>query len=64
VDEAFLYLSSGGQIHVQVRHRGLEVIMAKAVFDIGCRVSSGQHIDRTGVPQAVNRMDDSQPFRG
>jgi hypothetical protein len=36
--------------------------MAKAVFDIGCRVSSGKHIDRTGVPQAVDGIDGSETF--
>ena len=38
--------------------------MAQAVFDIGCRLTSGKHVDRTGVPQAVHGIDGSQTFRG
>ncbi len=49
---------------MQVRHRGLEVIMAQAVFDIGCRVTSGEHIDRTGVAKAVHGIDRLKALRG
>jgi len=52
-----------GQIHVQVGHRGLEVVMPQAIFDIGCREASGKHVDRTGVPQAVNGINRSETFR-
>jgi hypothetical protein len=38
--------------------------MAQAVFDIGCRETSGKHIDRTGVAKAVDGMDDLEAFRG
>jgi hypothetical protein len=63
VDEAFLYLSSGGQIHVQIGHRGLEVVMAQSVFDIGCRETSGKHVDCTGVAKAVHGIDRSKALR-
>ena len=49
---------------MQVGHRGLEVVMAQAVFDIGCRVTPGEHVDRTGVAKAVNGIDGSETFRG
>jgi len=47
---------------MQVGHRGLEVVMAQSVFDIGCREASGKHVDRTGVPQAVNGINRSETF--
>jgi hypothetical protein len=37
--------------------------MAETVFDIGCRETSGEHIDRTGVAKAVNGMDRSKALR-
>jgi hypothetical protein len=42
----------------------LEVIMAQAVFDIGCRETSGKHIDRTGVAKAVHGIDRLEALRG
>ena len=49
---------------MQVCHRGLEVIMAQAVFDIGGRVTLSEHVNRTGVAKAVNGIDCSEAFRG
>ena len=37
--------------------------MAQSVFDIGCREASGKHVDRTGVPQAVNGINGTETFR-
>ena len=36
--------------------------MPQAIFDIGCREASGKHVDRTGVPQAVNGINRSETF--
>jgi hypothetical protein len=63
VDDLFLDVSFVSQIHVQVGHGGLEIVMAQSVFDIGCRKTSGEHVDRTGVPQAVNGINRSETFR-
>ena len=49
---------------MQIGHGGLEVVMSQSVFDIGCREASGKHVDRAGVPQAVNGIDGSKTFRG
>jgi len=48
---------------MQVCHSGLEIIMAQAVFDIGGGVSSGEHVDRTGVAKAVHGIDDLEALR-
>ena len=48
---------------MQIGHGGLEVVMSQSVFDIGCREASGKHVDRTGVPQAVNGINRSETFR-
>jgi hypothetical protein len=64
VDEAFLDLSSESQIQIQVRHRGLDVIVSQAVFDLSGRVSPGEHIHGTGMAKAVHGMDDLEAFRG
>ena len=64
MDEAFLYVSSESQIQMQVGHRRLEVVMAKAVFDVGRRVPLGEHIHSTGVAKAVHWIDDLEAFRG
>ena len=49
---------------MQVGHGGLEVVMAQAIFDIGCREASSEHIDRTGVAKAVNGIDRLKALRG
>jgi len=63
VDEAFLDVSSGSQIQIEVRHRGLDVIVSQSVFDVGCGKTSGKHVDRTGVAKAVHGIDDLEAFR-
>jgi len=37
--------------------------MAQAVFEIGCRETFGEHVDCTGVPQAVHGIDRSKALR-
>jgi len=63
VDEAFLDVSSESQIQIQVRHRGLDVIVSQTVFDVGCRVSPGEHMNGTGVSKAVHGVDDLEALR-
>ena len=63
MDEAFLDVSSGSQIQIEVRHRGLDVIVSQSVFDVGCGKTSGKHVDRTGVAKAVHGIDDLETFR-
>jgi hypothetical protein len=63
VDEAFLDVSSESQIQIQVRHRGLDVFVSQAVFDVDCRVSPGEHMNGAGVPKAVHGIDDLEAFR-
>jgi hypothetical protein len=48
---------------MEVRHRGLEVIVSQAVFDIGDGVPPGEHVDSTGVAKAVHRVDNLETFR-
>ena len=62
VDDTFLDVSFVSQIHMQIGHGGLEVVMAQAIFDIGCGETSGKHVDRTGVPQAVDGINRSETF--
>ena len=63
MDEAFLDVSSESQIQIEVRHRGLDVLVSQAVFDFSGRVSPGEHIHGTGVAKAVHGMDDLEAFR-
>jgi len=63
VDEAFLDLSSESQIQIQVCHGGLNVIVTQAVFDVGCGVPSGEHMNGTGVAKAVDGVDDLEALR-
>ncbi len=37
--------------------------MAQSVFDIGCRETCGEHIDCTGVAEAVHGIDRSKALR-
>jgi hypothetical protein len=57
VDEAFLDLSSESQIQIQVRHRGLDILVPQAVFDLSGGVSPGEHVDRTRMSKAVHGID-------
>lgn len=63
MDEAFLDVSSESQIQIEVRHRGLDILVSQAVFDLSGRVSPGEHIHGTGVAKAVHGMDDLEAFR-
>jgi hypothetical protein len=63
VDDTVLDVSFVSQIHMQVGHRGLEVIMPQAIFDIRSREASGKHVDRTGVAKAVNGIDRSKALK-
>jgi hypothetical protein len=38
--------------------------MAQAVFDIGCGLAPGKHVDRAGMAKAVHGIDRSETFRG
>ena len=57
MDEAFLDLSSESQIQIQVRHRGLDILVPQAVFDLSGGVSPGEHVDRTRMSKAVHGID-------
>jgi hypothetical protein len=37
--------------------------MSQAIFDIGCREASGEHVDCTGVAKAVHGIDSSKALR-
>jgi hypothetical protein len=63
VDEAFLDVPSAGQVQMEIRHRGLEVVVPQAVFDIGGGSAPGEHVDHAGVAKAVHRVDAFKPFR-
>ena len=63
MDVTFLDVSFVSQIHVQVGHGGLEVIMAQAVFDIGCREASGKHIDCARMSKTVDGIDGLETLR-
>ena len=63
MDEAFLDVSSGSQIQIEVRHSGLDVIVSQSVFDVGGGVTPGEHINGTGVSKAVHGIDDLEAFR-
>ena len=45
-----------------ISHHGLDVIVTQAVFDVGCRVPPGEHMNGTRVPKAVHGMDELEAF--
>ena len=49
---------------MQVCHRGLEVIVSQAVFDIGGGFTPGEHVDSAGMAKAVNGIDTFEALRG
>jgi len=63
MDVTFLDVFSKAQVQMQVRHRGLEIVVAKTVLDIGCREASGNHIDCAGMSKAVYGIDVLESLR-
>ena len=63
MDVTFLDVFSEAQVQVQVRHGGLEIVMAKTVFDIGCREASGKHIDCARMSKTVHGIDGLETLR-
>ena len=60
--EPVLDVSPAGQIQRQVVHGRLHGFMSEAVPDIGGREACGEHIDRTGVTEAVRRAQVLEPL--
>jgi len=61
--EPLLDVSPTREIQMQVVHCRLHGFMSQAVSDIGCGEACAEHIDRTGVPEAVRRAQVLEPFR-
>ena len=57
MDKAVLDIFSFGQIQLQIDHGGLDIFMAQFISDIGDRVAVSEHVDGTGMAEAVNRLD-------
>ena len=57
LDKLLLDLFSFRQVQLQIDHGGLDVFMSQFVSDIGDRMALREHIDGTGVAEAVNRVD-------
>ena len=56
-DELVLYLSAAVEIQMEVDGCRLDVVMSQAVSDICQGVVAQQHINRTGVTKAMDRVD-------
>ena len=56
-DKLLLDFFSFRQVQLQIDHGGLDIFMAEFISDIGDRVALCEHIDGTGMAEAVNRVD-------
>jgi len=56
-NKAILDFFSFGQIQLQIGHGGLDIFMSEFISDIGDRVAVCEHVDGTGMAEAVNRVD-------
>lgn len=63
-DELVLYLSAAVEIQMEVDGCGLDVVMSQAVSDICQGVAAQQHIHRTGMTKAMDRVDMLESFGG
>ena len=63
MDVTFLNVFSEAQVQVQVCHGGLEIVMAQAILDIGCREASGKHIDCARMSKTVHGIDGLETLR-
>lgn len=61
-DELVLYLPAAVEIQMEVDGCGLDVVMSQAVSDICQGVAAQQHIHRTGVTKAMDRVDMLESF--
>ena len=50
------------QIHLQIHHGGLHILMAQAIFNIRDGFSLSKHSNGAGVSEAVSRVNEIQPF--
>ncbi len=57
LDKPVLDFSSFRQVQLQIDHGGLDIFMAQFITDIGDRVALCEHVDGTGMAEAVNRLD-------
>lgn len=57
LDKLLLDFFSFRQVQLQIDHGGLDIFMAEFISDIGDRVTVCEHIDGTGVAEAVNRIN-------
>jgi ATP-dependent protease ClpP protease subunit len=56
-DELVLYLPAAVEIQMEINSCGLDVVMSQAVSDICQGVTPQQHINRTGMAKAMDRVD-------
>ena len=50
------------QIHLQIYHCRLNVLVAQFILDVSYRTARSQHAYRAGVTEAMNRIDHLEPF--
>ena len=56
LNELLLHFPASSEIEMEVDGCGLDVVMAKVVFDVCERLAAQEHIDSPGVTEAVNGM--------
>ena len=56
-DELVLYLSSAVEIQMEIDGCGLDVVVSQAVSDICYGVAAQEHINCTGMAEAMDRVD-------
>ena len=61
-DKFFLQQAFLAQIHLQIHHGGLHILMAQPVFNGRYGFSLRKHSNSAGVPEAVSRIYEIQPF--
>ena len=58
----FLYFPLLPQLHFQIDHGGVDILMAEPVSDLGNRCPIAKHIHGAGMAETVNRIQHCQPF--
>ena len=61
-DELSLYVSTSIEIEMEVDACGLKIVVSQAILDICEWFTSIEQIHGSGMPEAVDRVDDLQTF--
>jgi len=57
IDKAVLDFFSFGQIQLQIDHSGLNIFVSQFIADIRDWLTVSEHFNRTGMAEAMNRID-------